>query len=452
MKDENKTKKQLINELIELRQRIFEVEETLKEFKKTATGMEKELDNISMELAISLYEVFEALKKISSGDPEVRITEESEFELISKLKYMVNMTAKDIGELVDQSHEFAMGLTENFDVLHRVSKGDLSARVSGESTIELIEALKNVTNEMIESIEREITKRTHMEEKLVESEERYRRIFETSKDGILLLDKQTGNIVNINPAVVELFGDSSEFIGKNLKDIGLLKDIGDAQEIIQKLNEVGFIFYDYVPVETKEGQIIDTEIYLIDRTKLIQCNVRNITERKQAEKALKAERQRLHDVLETMPIMVCLLKPDYHVAFANRAFRDKFGESHGRHCYEYCFGKKEPCDFCETYRVLKTGKPHHWQVITPDGASVIEAYDFPFPDVDGSPMILEISIDITEHKRAEEEIKKRVKELEEFYDMAVGREVRMKEIKETMEDMKEEIENLKKELEKYKKQ
>ena len=132
----------------------------------------------------------------------------------------------------------------------------------------------------------------------------------------------------------------------------------------------------------------------------------DITERKQAEEALKAERQRLHDVLETMPIMVCLLTPDYHVAFANRAFREKFGESHGRHCYEYCFGKKEPCDFCETYRVLKTGKPHHWQVTTPDGASVIDVYDFPFTDVDGSPMILEMDIDITERKQAEEALKR----------------------------------------------
>ena len=451
MKDENKEKKQLINELNGLRQRVVELEESFKELNKNAEDMEKESDSLSMELSISLSEIFEALKKISSGDPEVRIPEESEVELTSKLKHMVNMTARNIGEIVDQSHEFAMVLCEHFDVLHRVSKGELSARVSGESKVELLEALKKVTNETIKSIDREITVRKQMENELRESEERYRRLFETSKDGILLLDKQTGNIVNINPAVVELFGDSSEFIGKNLKDIGLLKDIGDAQVIIQKLNEVGFIFYDYVPVETKGGQIIDTEIYLINRTKLIQCNVRNITERKQAEKALKAERQRLHDVLETMPIMVCLLTPDYHVAFANRAFRDKFGESHGRHCYEYCFGKKEPCNFCEAYRVLKTGKPHHWQVITLDGASVIDVYDFPFTDVDGSPMILEIDIDITKHKQAEEEIKKRVKELEEFYDMAVGRELRMKEIKETMEDMKEEIENLKKELEKYKK-
>ena len=105
------------------------------------------------------------------------------------------------------------------------------------------------------------------------------------------------------------------------------------------------------PVKDAEGKIIGSIAV-----------VRDITERKQAEEALhelnaelelrvsrrtaelskakekiQAERQRLFDVLETVPVMVCLLKPDYHVAFANRSFRDKFGESHGRHCYEYCF-------------------------------------------------------------------------------------------------------------------
>jgi PAS domain S-box-containing protein/putative nucleotidyltransferase with HDIG domain len=121
---------------------------------------------------------------------------------------------------------------------------------------------------------------------------------------------------------------------------------------------------------------------------------------------LKAERQRLHDILEIMPMMVCLLTPDYHVAFANRAFRDEFGESHGRYCYEYCFGKKEPCDFCQTYNVLKTAKPHHWQITTTDNAKVIDLYDFPFTEVDGSSMILEVDIDITERQRLQEYLEK----------------------------------------------
>ena len=119
-----------------------------------------------------------------------------------------------------------------------------------------------------------------------------------------------------------------------------------------------------------------------------------------AKEAIAAERQRLYDILEAMPVMVCLLTPDHRVAFANRSIREKFGEDHGRHCFDYRFGLKEPCAFCESYNVLKTGKPHHWEVTGLDG-SIIDSYDFPFRDTDGSSLILEIEIDITERKRAE---------------------------------------------------
>jgi C4-dicarboxylate-specific signal transduction histidine kinase len=148
----------------------------------------------------------------------------------------------------------------------------------------------------------------------------------------------------------------------------------------------------------------------------------DITERKKAEEELRKakenleeqvqqrtvqlvnERKMLFAILETVPIMVCLLTPDYHVAFANRSFREKFGESESRHCYDYCFGKSEPCGFCESYKPLDTGIPHHWQVNGSDG-SVIDAFDFPFTDVDGSKMILEMDIDITEQKRIEKKLK-----------------------------------------------
>ena len=128
--------------------------------------------------------------------------------------------------------------------------------------------------------------------------------------------------------------------------------------------------------------------------------------------AVQAERQRLFDVLETLPAMICLLTPDYHVAFANRGFREKFGESNGRHCYEYCFGRSAPCDFCESYKVLETGRPHHWEVSGADG-SVIAAHDFPFRDVDGSPLILEMDLDITEQRKAEAAIKEANETLEQ---------------------------------------
>ncbi len=115
------------------------------------------------------------------------------------------------------------------------------------------------------------------------------------------------------------------------------------------------------------------------------------------------DRGLLFDVLETLPVMVCLRTPDYQVAFANRAFRKKFGESNGRRCYQYCCGYDKPCSFCESFVPLKTGQPHHWEFTSPDGSAIIDAYDFPFTDSDGSPLILEMDIDITERRQAEAE-------------------------------------------------
>jgi len=159
--------------------------------------------------------------------------------------------------------------------------------------------------------------------------------------------------------------------------------------------------YDY-PFNDSEGSSLIMEVGI------------DITEMKQAHMTVQAERQRLFNVLETLPVMICMLTSDYHVTFANSGFREKFGESEGRHCYEYCFGLTKPCEFCESYKVLETGQPHHWEVTGPDG-SVIDAYDFPFTDVDGSPLILEMDIDITEHRKAEEALKKiddaRIKEI-----------------------------------------
>ena len=116
---------------------------------------------------------------------------------------------------------------------------------------------------------------------------------------------------------------------------------------------------------------------------------------------MKAERQRFNDVLEMLPAYLVLLAPDYHVPFANRFFRERFGESHGRRCFEYLFGRSEPCETCESYTALKTMAPHEWEWTGPDGRNY-DVFDFPFTDTDGSTLILEMGIDITERKQAQE--------------------------------------------------
>ena len=119
--------------------------------------------------------------------------------------------------------------------------------------------------------------------------------------------------------------------------------------------------------------------------------------------ALGAEQQRFLEVLDVLPVYVILLTPEYHVPFANRFFRERFGESEGRRCYEYLFGRTEPCEICETFKVLRTKRPGEWEWTGPDHRNYA-IFDYPFTDTDGSPLILEIGIDVTEHKLAQAEL------------------------------------------------
>ncbi|HOG16927.1 MAG TPA: PAS domain-containing protein [Syntrophales bacterium] len=118
---------------------------------------------------------------------------------------------------------------------------------------------------------------------------------------------------------------------------------------------------------------------------------------------LKSEKRRFIEVLDALPAYVVLLTPDHHVPFENRFFRDRFGEAKGRRCFEFLFGRNEPCEICETYRVLDGMKRHEWEWAGPDGRNYY-IFDFPFYDTDGSALILEMGLDITEKKRTDAEL------------------------------------------------
>ena len=134
-------------------------------------------------------------------------------------------------------------------------------------------------------------------------------------------------------------------------------------------------------------------------------------ELKQAVEAIGMERRRLYDVLETLPVYVCLLDKDYRMPFANRYFRETFGYSDTRCCHDFLFNLEKPCDTCETFTVMKTKAPHHWSWTGPNGRDY-DIYDFPFYDTDGFLLILEMGIDITEQKKAEAALIKSLDELE----------------------------------------
>ena len=128
--------------------------------------------------------------------------------------------------------------------------------------------------------------------RLQTSELRYRRLFETAKDGILLLDAETGRITDVNPFLEDLLGYShNELIGKSLWEIGPVKDIAASQEAMRQLQKKEYIRYENLPLQTKAGQHIQVEfvsnVYLVDGWHVIQCNVRDITDRKRVEETLR---------------------------------------------------------------------------------------------------------------------------------------------------------------------
>ena len=151
--------------------------------------------------------------------------------------------------------------------------------------------------------------------------------------------------------------------------------------------------------------------YLVDEA--VTQERRQRDEDRRLAESIRAERQRLYDVMEALPAMVSLRQTDHRISFANRSFREKFGDPEDRRCYEMRFGRKEPCEDCETFRPLATGEPHHREVSFPDN-TLIDAYDFPFRDLDGSSLVLEMGLDITERRRAETELKRHREHLEEL--------------------------------------
>jgi len=145
----------------------------------------------------------------------------------------------------------------------------------------------------------DISERKKTEEALKISETRYRRLFETARDGILILDADTGQISDVNPFLVEMLGYSHEdFLGKKLWEIGVLRDIEASKGAFAELQSKGYVRYKDLPLETKDGQQVAVEfisnVYLVNHKKVIQCNIRNVTERKLAAEALR----KAHDELE----------------------------------------------------------------------------------------------------------------------------------------------------------
>ena len=386
--------------------------------RKALQNRDRELESVSMEMAIGLSEVFEALQKIADGDPMVRVQEESTLELIAKLKQLVNQTAEHMGEMVEMAHEFAMGLAEHFDVLHRVSNGDMNARVQSVSTIEILNSLKTVTNQMIESVKREIDHRRKVTRDLQISEERFRTFAENAPIGITIMNPDL-TFAFINKTFTEIFGytkadipDKTTWFKKAYPDknnreelISLWKTYGEDPALIDGIRPIT------VKVTCKDGQIKSIGFRTVvneDGKHFVTYS--DITREVQALDVLKESEEKYRTLIENIQDGVFIIEKD-KIIFVNEALARMTG---------YSIDEMNGMDFSRVIapedREMVISRYHKRQ----SGEEVLRNYEFRLLHKDGETRLtvnIHVGViqykkhtvtigtlkDITEKKRAEEE-------------------------------------------------
>jgi PAS domain S-box-containing protein len=180
----------------------------------------------------------------------------------------------------------------------RLATGDLSTRTGMSHQGDELGQLNRAFDQMAQALEHREGERQSADHALKASEMRYRRLFETAQDGILILNADTGQIDDVNPFLTDLLGYTREqLLGNKLWEIGPFKDTKASKAEFRELQREDYVRYDDLPLETSAGKSINVEfvsnVYQVNGSKVIQCNIRNITERKQAEAKRKEYSRKL---------------------------------------------------------------------------------------------------------------------------------------------------------------
>jgi two-component system cell cycle sensor histidine kinase/response regulator CckA len=261
-------------------------------------------------------------------------------------------------------------------------------------------------------------------EALRHAERRYRRLFEAAKEGILILDAETGMIVDVNPYLVEMLGFShAEFLGKRFWDIGFFRNIAANQAKLVELQQQKYVRYEDLPLETADGKKVDVELvsnlYMVDQRSVMQCNIRNITERKHAKERLREAQILLRSSIESPKDMSILsIDAQYRYLYCNEAHKDAMVHGYGTHVgigmnLLDCITNSDDRHRARTnYERAMAGESH----ITIELFGELERYYYETrynPIVNDKKEIIgatAFSADISDRKRAEEE--KRILEAE----------------------------------------
>lgn len=303
----------------------------------------------------------------------------------------------------------------------------------------MADVIRNEQGKVIGAIEiiEDVTEKKRTQNELKKSEVRYRRLFETAKDAILILDAESGKIIDSNPFIQDLLGYSAEeLIGKKVWEISPLKDIWKNKSKFKELQKNRYVRYENLPLETKNGIVRYVEfvanVYPVEGVSVVQCNVRDISERVIAEEKLIENEKRFRDLYENLPGSAYRCANDEHLTmkFISNAVKDITGytpdefinnkkisfekiiypEDRGMVKYAIKRAIKEGKSFEVEYRIITKNGKIKWLL---ERGKAVTGKVGKIKYIDG------LHFDISERKKNEEELKKE-KYLTESYLGLVG--------------------------------
>ena len=249
------------------------------------------------------------------------------------------------------------------------------------------------------------------------SEIRFRRLFESAKDGILILDAETGDIDAVNPFLADLLGYSrTEMEGKKLWEIGPFKDTANSRIAFTQLQNNEYIRYDDLPLETKRGKAVEVEfvsnVYEAGSRKVIQCNIRDISDRKRVDARVRLQSA----ALDAAATAIVVTDRDGRIEWVNPAFAELTGysaaESVGRDLSELVkSGQHDRAFYRQMWDTILAGRVWRGEMVNrrKDGTLYAEEQAItPVHDADGVIRhFIGVKLDITDRKQHEEEIRAR---------------------------------------------
>jgi PAS domain S-box-containing protein/putative nucleotidyltransferase with HDIG domain len=259
---------------------------------------------------------------------------------------------------------------------------------------------------------------------LKDSELRYRRLFEAAQDGILLVDAKTGAITDVNPFLINMLGYSrEEFVEKKLWEVGAFKDMAASQKAFEALQKNEYIRYENLPLKAKDGMLIQVEfvsnVYLVGGEKVIQCNIRDITDRIRIANALQENEKKYHGLVNQSPDGVFIIGMSGNILTVNKAICEALGYNENEFL-SMSIWEIVPKQYLDSYRERLTkvlegqslGEATEYEVLGKNKEThyieVLSTPRYMGEDVIG---FQGIARDITQHKRGKERIRRQLEHL-----------------------------------------